>query len=122
MDFCKDLGNWTDIILQDTTGPNVHSVSYGWQGNLTQVQCTDEKVTLVDNNFLKIAATRATIIFASGDSGSGYIPPHADCSAPKQNISNTGEVLEMDMPSSTAADCCEIALVCCHYDNTDFQF
>lgn len=108
MDFCKDLGNWTDIILQDTTGPHVHSVSYGWQGNLTQVQCTNEKVEVVDNNFVKLAATRATIIFASGDSGSGYAPARPDCSDTETDVSHTGEV-EGNIHARSAAECCEIA-------------
>ena len=30
-DFCADLEKWTGMILSDTSGPNVHSVSYGWQ-------------------------------------------------------------------------------------------
>ena len=39
MDFCADLKNWTTILLADSDAPLVHSVSYGWQGNLTQIGC-----------------------------------------------------------------------------------
>ena len=38
MDFCGDLETWTaEILKEGTEGPRIHSVSYGWQGNLTQV-------------------------------------------------------------------------------------
>ena len=35
MDLCADLKRWTSQILSDNGGPNVHSVSYGIQDNLT---------------------------------------------------------------------------------------
>jgi hypothetical protein len=37
-DFCKDLVKWTSLLLSDTA-PSVNSVSYGWQGAMTQIQC-----------------------------------------------------------------------------------
>ena len=42
-DFCADLQNWTTLLLSDEDSPRVHSVSYGWQGNLTQV-CALQRV------------------------------------------------------------------------------
>lgn len=51
----------------------VHSVSYGWQGNLTQIGCKDDEVTAIDADFKKLASAGVSIIFASGDSGSGYV-------------------------------------------------
>ena len=43
MEFCGDLKRWTSQILSDDGGPNVHSVSYGFQVNVTtglaQVGC-----------------------------------------------------------------------------------
>lgn len=72
MDFCKDLANWTSLIMETQDAPLVHSVSYGWQGDLKQVQCEPAKSALVDDNFAKLATMGITIIFASGDSGSGY--------------------------------------------------
>jgi len=41
--FCNDLVNWTSILLSDTAAPLVHSVSYGWQGDLKQVGCTSDR-------------------------------------------------------------------------------
>jgi len=74
-DFCSDLEQWTAQILSSDDTPLVHSVSYGWQGKLSSVGCSDSKVKDVDANFAKIAAKGITIIFASGDSGSGYTKP-----------------------------------------------
>lgn len=108
MDFCADLENWTSTILKDDNGPNVHSVSYGWQGNLTTLQCTDDKVNVVDDNFVKIAATRASIIFASGDSGSGYAPPQPDCSKQEQDVVNEGTI-GSHVQTEGADECCEYA-------------
>jgi len=73
-DFCADLKNWTDTILSDANAPFVHSVSYGFQGPLDQLGCKEANVADIDANFVKLAASGITIIFASGDSGSGYSP------------------------------------------------
>ena len=74
MDFCSDLKEWTTSLLADNEGesPLVHSVSYGYQGNLTQLHCTHKMVDVIDADFAKLAAKGVTIIFGSGDSGSGY--------------------------------------------------
>ena len=74
MDFCADLKNWTTTLLADDTPPLVTSVSYGIQGNLTQIGCKQRDIETVDADFAKLAAKGLTIIFASGDSGSGYNP------------------------------------------------
>merc|ERR550514_1117563 len=47
MDFCADLQNWTTMMLEDDV-PWVHSVSYGWQGNLSQIGCHENHVEAVD--------------------------------------------------------------------------
>ncbi len=108
-DFCADLENYTSTILSDEQPSLVHSVSYGWQGNLTQVQCTDDKVNVVDANFVKIGATGVTIVFASGDSGSGYSNrPTCDPSTEKQDTAYQGTVLRTE-PAPEATECCEIA-------------
>jgi tripeptidyl-peptidase-1 len=74
-DFCGDLKSWSGHIIKCTADcPLVHSVSYGWQGELSKIGCKTAKVTDVDANFAKIAAMGITIVFASGDSGSGYAP------------------------------------------------
>jgi tripeptidyl-peptidase-1 len=73
-DFCGDLADWTGKIISTTQPPLVHSVSYGWQGELTQIGCKQANVKDVDNNLAKLATMGITIIFASGDSGSGYNP------------------------------------------------
>ena len=87
-DFCQDLKNWTDTMLARDDTALVHSVSYGWQGNLTQIQCEDSKIQTIDDNFAKLAAKGITVIFASGDSGSGYKPPETDCSPESLPLQN----------------------------------
>ncbi|CAK0887369.1 unnamed protein product [Prorocentrum cordatum] len=61
MDFCADLKNWTGTILASDSPPLVHSVSYGWQGNLSQVGCKPANVQDVDVNLMKLAARGITI-------------------------------------------------------------
>merc|ERR1712183_1109122 len=70
MDFCADLKSWTTSILDEDNAPLVHSVSYGYQGDLSGMGCKSAHVQDVDTNFQKLAAKGITIIFASGDSGS----------------------------------------------------
>ena len=59
------------------------------------MQCTADKYNTVDANFAKIAATRSTIIFASGDSGSGYAPPQPNCNAATKGVQYKGELLTL---------------------------
>jgi len=74
MDFCADLDAWVGLLLADDMTPLVNSVSYGWQGDLAQIQCLKPEVKIVDSAFAKLAAKGVAVIFASGDSGSGYTP------------------------------------------------
>lgn len=92
MDFCGDLANWSTSILSSDNAPLVHSVSYGIQGNLSALHCEDAKIQLVDDNFAKLAAKGITVLFSSGDSGSGYADdPQAVCKlAPSKDIALTG--------------------------------
>merc|ERR1719181_819623 len=80
MEFCGDLKNWTQMILAAADPPLVHSVSYGWQGNMTTLMgCKMENVDDVDIEFAKLAVRGITIVFASGDSGAGYTPAQEQC-------------------------------------------
>jgi subtilase family serine protease len=71
-DFCKDLLGYTGHMLNIDAPPLVNSISYGWQGDLTSVGCTNETVLAVDTNLAKLAAKGISIMISSGDSGSGY--------------------------------------------------
>jgi tripeptidyl-peptidase-1 len=72
LDFCGDVKQWSSDILEDDA-PLVHSVSYGIQGVVWhQLGCFPWQVADIDANFAKLAANGKTIIFASGDSGSGH--------------------------------------------------
>jgi len=78
-DFCSDVKIWAGKILADPDPPLVHSLSYGQQANLTEAGCSDEIVEDIDADLTKLAAKGMTIIVASGDRGSGYVPPGPDC-------------------------------------------
>jgi len=108
-DFCADLVEWTNKLIADASGPNVHSISYGWQGNLTQVQCTDAKVKVIDDNYAKLAAAGVSIIFASGDSGSGYSPGSKCMSAGHVTNTKFEGTVKQSITVPEAQFCCEEA-------------
>jgi len=71
-DFCKDMNDFTTQILSQDDAPNVFSVSYGWQGDLSAIGCADNDIRVTNDNFMKIAARGISILISSGDSGSQY--------------------------------------------------
>jgi len=116
--FCADLHQWTSKILTDDNGPLVHSVSYGFQGDITKMMgCSAADVTAVEANFAKIAAKGVTILFASGDSGSGMSSGGAACNLPEGGGKNltqvTGTVVSKKTCPGTYASapglCCSFA-------------
>eukprot|EP00944_MAST-04C_sp_MAST-4C-sp1_P012949 g12949.t1 len=111
MDFCGDLKNWTSMLLANDDVPLVTSVSYGWQGNLSQIGCHQADITDIDNDFAKLAAKGITIIFASGDNGSGYSPPQPQCSpgTGKQGMAYTGDILQERRGIQSEFQCCYMA-------------
>ena len=48
-------------------------------GDLAQVGCSNELVDAIDSDFVKIATTGVSILFSSGDSGSGLTFPPIPC-------------------------------------------
>ena len=104
-DFCADLKNWTSTLLADDDPPLVTSVSYGWQGNLTRIGCKDAEVDGVDADFAKLAAKGITIVFASGDSGSGYSPQYS-CDDLDANTTLVGHVMR-SFDALRVTECCE---------------
>ena len=66
-DFCADLNTYTAQILSSADGPFVHSISYGWQGNLSVVGCKPSDIAVVDANWAKLAARGISILISSGD-------------------------------------------------------
>jgi hypothetical protein len=113
-DFCGDMKTWTGHILSDDGGPNVHSVSYGFQANITAgfsaIGCTSiSEITDIDNQFAKIATTGVSIMLASGDSGSGWAPPQAKCDASDEMSDTvlTGTVREkVNVRKDMIRECC----------------
>jgi subtilase family serine protease len=112
MDFCNDLNQWTSNLTSSADVPLVHSVSYGWQGNLTQVHCKPADLSVVDANFAKLAAKGISIMISSGDSGSGYSSSNSQCMQPSGGGSS-GSALTGTIKSTADArnvnQCCEIA-------------
>ncbi len=106
-DFCGDLKNWTTAILADDEPPFVFSVSYGFQNNLSHIGCKQDEVDAIEHDFAKLATRGVSIIFASGDSGSGYTG--IKCVGPFSNdIAFTG-TKEKTLPAYSPAECCQQA-------------
>lgn len=68
-DFCQDLKVWLQQILNDAKPPLVFSVSYGLQSDVPSF-CSNYQD--IDTDFQRVAARGISVIFASGDSGSGW--------------------------------------------------
>jgi len=74
MAWCTDLKNWTKDILDSDAPPQVFSVSYGIQGNVSADKnegCSTEITLDIEDDFAKAAARGVSILVSSGDSGSG---------------------------------------------------
>ena len=72
--FCGDLKNWTGMLLASDDVPLVHQFPMGGK-EVYANWLPGSRCYCRDNDFAKLAAKGITIIFASGDSGSGYAPP-----------------------------------------------
>ena len=110
-DFGNDLNQWTANLTALEDRPIVHSVSYGWQGNLSQIHVKDADVEAVDSNFQKLASMGVSIMISSGDSGSGYTRPD-----PMQQCMGGGEkgvgvtgTVKKSKHAEEAEECCEVA-------------
>lgn len=112
-DFGADLNQWTSNLTSQPDVPIVHSVSYGWQGNLSQINVKDSDVATIDSNLAKMAALGMSVMISSGDSGSGYTPPAGDsCTAVyavKKGTGVEGEVLEVVHGERAEDECCDLA-------------
>jgi hypothetical protein len=96
-------------MLATAAPPVVNSISYGWQGDLSQVGCQDADLAAVDANFAKLAAKGISIMISSGDSGSGYTPKGCDPSNPgKTGIAITQGTISQTLRGE-AVECCEVA-------------
>jgi len=74
MQFCTDLKNWTAMVLDHDDPPLVFSISYGVQGNVSldkRQGCSMDMIASIEDDFTKIAARGVSLIFSSGDDGSG---------------------------------------------------
>jgi subtilase family serine protease len=111
-DFGADLNQWSSNLTLQQDVPLVHSVSYGWQGNLSQIHVKESDVATIDSNLQKMAAKGLSVMVSSGDSGSGYTPSGGDsCSSVfvvKKATAVTGE--STVVPGiRQQQECCDIA-------------
>jgi len=65
--FWDDLANWASLLNNESGIPWVHSISYGAQGD----DPNQAYQVRLDVEFQKLGVRGVSIIFASGDSGSG---------------------------------------------------
>jgi len=66
-DFWSDITKWCSDLSSDAQAAYVQSVSYGSQGNYPSTSYRDR----INTEFQKLGARGLTIVFASGDSGTG---------------------------------------------------
>merc|ERR1712232_1167548 len=74
MAWCTDVKQWSSYILDHDDPPQVFSVSYGIQGNVSLDKsqgCTQDIISNIEDDFTKIAARGVSIMVSSGDDGSG---------------------------------------------------
>jgi len=71
-DFCTDLKRWLSDALSAQSPPDLFSLSYGWQGELDRVGCTESHVLDIENSFQQMALRGITVIVSSGDFGAAY--------------------------------------------------
>jgi hypothetical protein len=109
-DFGGDLNMWTSNLTSNADIPLVHSVSYGWQGDLSQIGVKQADVDVVDGNFAKLAAKGISIMISSGDSGSGYAPVSACETQPAKGVGIAGTVKSFQIVKDGGSNqCCQIA-------------
>ena len=111
-DFGADLNQWSSNLTTQTDVPLVHSVSYGWQGNLSQIHVKDSDVAVIDANLARMATLGMSVMISSGDSGSGYTPnPTDSCTSVfdvKKGVGVQGEsTIEPGVRQQD--ECCDLA-------------
>jgi tripeptidyl-peptidase-1 len=104
-DFCLDLNTYTTDMITGDDKPVVHSISYGWQGDLSDLHCTQTNIDVVDGNFAKAAAKGISVMISSGDSGSGYSPQNCGPSGEEKGIAITGRLIGT-LPNFSKDQCC----------------
>ena len=77
-----------------------------------QVHCKPQDLTVVDNNFAKLAAKGISIMISSGDSGSGYSAENTQCMKPNGG-GKSGDAIVGTVKSTISVhevnQCCEEA-------------
>ena len=105
-DFCGDLHNYTATLLASSSPPLVNSISYGYQGNLTDLGCGNGAVDVIDLNWAKLAARGISVMISSGDAGSQCITDMCELSQFKSAIEVKAGKLLRRMATADATMCC----------------
>jgi tripeptidyl-peptidase-1 len=71
--ICDNFALWSDALVSQDDIPLVHSVSYGAYESALQWVCPQAHMQDVELNLAKLATKGISILFASGDSGAGYM-------------------------------------------------
>ena len=108
---CAGFVRWTSEALAMEAPPHVVSVSYGFQGDLSQFGCTPAMQATLESNHAKLAAAGVTVVHSSGDAGSGFPDtsrrgvPQCCQSPPVSAGGLTGSALRT-IANATLVECC----------------
>mmetsp|Transcript_40052 Transcript_40052/g.55871 ORF Transcript_40052/g.55871 Transcript_40052/m.55871 type:complete len:669 (+) Transcript_40052:31-2037(+) len=118
-DFCSDLKQFASTILSTSDAPFVFSISYGWQGDLSQLNCQPDLVDDVDADLALIAARGISVLISSGDSGSaatsgggpGPGPSPPQCARAQTGVKYDGDGIRLGgLFTNEPAKCCAAAV------------
>lgn len=65
---CDELYQWSTSLVTTDNIPLVHSISFAWQKNVSEL-CSEDVLGAIDANLAKLAAKGITVLAASGDNG-----------------------------------------------------
>lgn len=109
-DFCLGLHQWSSNLTAQPVIPLVHSISYGFQGNLSKIHCQPADAAAVDSNLAKLAAKGITVVVSSGDAGSGYtVPPICTMDLAGKGRRIAGGAVAAQRSAPTVKRCCTLA-------------
>ena len=106
-DFCGDLHAYTNALLEPG-GPIVNSISYGWQGNISEIGCKPSDLEVVDANWAKLAAAGISVFISSGDSGSQCTSDVCDDSHLHKGLEVKDGTVVKVVNASVAEECCDL--------------
>eukprot|EP01013_Petalomonas_cantuscygni_P002072 TRINITY_DN12092_c0_g1_i1.p1 TRINITY_DN12092_c0_g1~~TRINITY_DN12092_c0_g1_i1.p1 ORF type:complete len:645 (-),score=91.80 TRINITY_DN12092_c0_g1_i1:1944-3878(-) len=113
-DFCADVKKWTAALVTESNA-RVHSVSYGFQGDLLSIGCSTAELQDIDASFSALAARGFSMIVASGDSGSNCAQAAAGSCETTYDAAVVGDVMARLSDTLFCCDACTKAAGCVAY-------